>query len=170
MNRAEVGDISREVVAEREARRKMSAAERSRHDVAREAPLLAAIRGNDPEAAARYLVKVAIRLQDGETLRGDVLNWLGCALIEAAIRPSKAGMALGLVGPPNRPKSMEKGLRDSNIALRVHELSATQPIGRASLHSAIAQAAGEFEVSESVAEKAWKAWGEIVKRGQKSAS
>jgi hypothetical protein len=155
--------ISDGVVQERKVLKTLSGNKRRHYEIARDAQLFAAIDRTDPIGTARYLVAVAMRLQDNEPLGGDVRNWLAKAIIETALNPRHAAAAFGLVHKPNRPRG-EADYRASRIAARIKELSdAGRPIGLGSSASAIAKAAEEFGVSEAVAEKAWKNWPSIRK-------
>lgn len=122
MKRSDLVAIHAELVAERAARRKMNPEQRQRYDALRDLPMTAARKREDPEATARYLAKLAMRLRGGENLPGDVRVWLAGALIEAALKPESAGAALRLVRRRARPPAPPQGIREA-IAI-VAELQA----------------------------------------------
>ena len=117
----------------------------------------------DPEGTRAFLVVLAMQLRDGWQPHYDVRKYLHDALIEAAKNPAKAAQALGLVLPRRRPSSGRIEYRDSGIAFRILELSASHPINAAANNSAIQTAAREYRVSVAVAERAWKKHGSSVK-------
>lgn len=122
MKRNDLVAIHAELVAERVRRRKMTPAQRQHHDALRDLPINAARQRTDPEATAKYVAKLGMRLRGGEDLPGgdggedlpgDVRRWLGDALIEAALNPAHAGAALGLVRRRARPKSPPARVREA---------------------------------------------------------
>lgn len=138
----------------------MSPEQLKRHNIVRETPLSASKGGGDTEKARRYLAKVAMRLSDGEILPPAVRHWIADALTEIVLDPSCAGRVLGLARSANRPASPKTQVRNVQIARRIYALSASMPIHAS---NAIPDVATEFNVSESVAEKAWAEYGQFVK-------
>lgn len=104
MKRSDIGGINRELVQERAQRRKMSAAEREIFDRRRDLLLNNAILQSDPEGTARYLCKLAMRLEDGEPLPHEVRRYVANAITETAIDPKNSGRAFGLISKQGRPK------------------------------------------------------------------
>jgi hypothetical protein len=153
MKHSEIADMNGELVAERKARLAMSAAMRARDDALRDAPLLDARRRTDPAGTARYLVKVAMRLQDGEKLGADLRSWLGNALIRTALDPTKAGAAFGLTARAHRPPA---DWRDIMFALNIVAKLLGDGVKPQTI--AFARAGKRTGLSEAVVAREWRAY------------
>lgn len=166
MKRSDIRGITEELLKERETRKKSTSEVRRRIDLRRASSLQAAIQQNDVESVKRHLVKLAIDLEDGLKIHPEIRSWLGVALTELAIDPSKGASVFGLARAKGRVRSNMTMIRDIRIAEYIHQLPASMHIhpGRGLEENAALKAAKKFNVSESVAERAWKKWGADIAR------
>jgi len=146
----------RELEAERRARQKMSPAGRKQHDRERDAPLATIRLGSDPKRAKLFLLKLAMRLQDGEILRSEVRGWLASGLIEIALNPKQAAKTFGLTKPRGRPRTDRAAMTRALLDVEQRIANGTRLNDSKNGSGALTLAASKHGIESETLAREWK--------------